>query len=247
VICQLRFPTILKIETEIPSKFQDAIRKEFPLYNKKIEYNLSSPLNFNNQGPFDIINKISRTSTTVNHEFSSIDNKWQINLGKTFISITSNEYHNWKEFMDFFNGPLEVLIKEYEPSIFTRIGLRYVDIIDKKKFGIDQHIWADLINPELLGLLSSDFHDRINNVQTTHEMNLEEDNFLRIITSIVRRTDNPDQCYLIDSDFFNNTKNEFDKIHPILEYLHTEADNFIQWAVSKLLHDSMEPEEHEGL
>ena len=32
VICQLRFPEILSIQTDIPAKFQDAIRKDFPKY-----------------------------------------------------------------------------------------------------------------------------------------------------------------------------------------------------------------------
>ena len=31
VICQLRFPPILKIDSEIPSLFQDTIREQYPL------------------------------------------------------------------------------------------------------------------------------------------------------------------------------------------------------------------------
>ena len=31
VICQLRFPEILSIETDLPARFQDAIRSIFPV------------------------------------------------------------------------------------------------------------------------------------------------------------------------------------------------------------------------
>jgi uncharacterized protein (TIGR04255 family) len=31
VICQLKFPPILRIETELPAIFQESIRKEYPL------------------------------------------------------------------------------------------------------------------------------------------------------------------------------------------------------------------------
>ena len=34
VICQLRFPEILKIEAHEPADFQDAIRQAYPQYGK---------------------------------------------------------------------------------------------------------------------------------------------------------------------------------------------------------------------
>ena len=37
VICQLRFPTILKIDTEVPSRFQEVIRHRFPIYKQTNE------------------------------------------------------------------------------------------------------------------------------------------------------------------------------------------------------------------
>ena len=37
VICQLRFPEILKIPTETPAAFQDAIREDFPRYARRME------------------------------------------------------------------------------------------------------------------------------------------------------------------------------------------------------------------
>ena len=35
VICQLRFPEILAIGTNLPVDFQESIRAEFPLYQKR--------------------------------------------------------------------------------------------------------------------------------------------------------------------------------------------------------------------
>ena len=35
VICQLRFPPILKIDTELPDKFQESIRNDFPEFQEK--------------------------------------------------------------------------------------------------------------------------------------------------------------------------------------------------------------------
>ena len=37
VICQLRFPEILKIDVSEPADFQERIRRDYPQYEKKIE------------------------------------------------------------------------------------------------------------------------------------------------------------------------------------------------------------------
>jgi len=34
VVCQLRFPPILRIEVETPAVFQDKVRQVFPLYKR---------------------------------------------------------------------------------------------------------------------------------------------------------------------------------------------------------------------
>lgn len=35
VVCQLRFPTVLRIEAEVPSAFQEAVRSRFPLFDRQ--------------------------------------------------------------------------------------------------------------------------------------------------------------------------------------------------------------------
>ena len=37
VICQLRFPPILSINTEEPAQFQEAVRRDFPRYAARKE------------------------------------------------------------------------------------------------------------------------------------------------------------------------------------------------------------------
>jgi uncharacterized protein (TIGR04255 family) len=42
VVCQLRFPPILSIESELPVKFQDAIREMYPSFQEKVELPLNN-------------------------------------------------------------------------------------------------------------------------------------------------------------------------------------------------------------
>jgi uncharacterized protein (TIGR04255 family) len=40
VLCQLRFPTVLKIDAEPPAAFQELIRADYPFYERKPTFKL---------------------------------------------------------------------------------------------------------------------------------------------------------------------------------------------------------------
>lgn len=44
VICQLRFPPVLKIDTEVPAGFQEQIRDDYPFYESKSPLRLPTGL-----------------------------------------------------------------------------------------------------------------------------------------------------------------------------------------------------------
>ena len=67
VICQLRFPEILSISTNLPAEFQDAIRDEYPQYSSKMEP--TAPKLEGNPGNLSIVNQPS----TINYQFASAD------------------------------------------------------------------------------------------------------------------------------------------------------------------------------
>ena len=67
VVCQFRFPTILKIDAEIPVAFQEAVRSTFPDYTPTVEHTHNVELTDTN-GQTD-----THTShITTNHAFISL-------------------------------------------------------------------------------------------------------------------------------------------------------------------------------
>lgn len=92
VIFQLRFPTILAINSKSPVDFQERIREQYPFYTEQTE----------NQDEF-LINpqqgaQIHRKSNNKNHNFISADRKYKFNLTPSFISISTMEYTQWEDF-----------------------------------------------------------------------------------------------------------------------------------------------------
>ena len=68
VICQLRFPDILKIEAHEPADFQDAIRSIYPQYAKRIEQ----------LPPQNAGGKMVEQGTVNNYQFISADGGWKV-------------------------------------------------------------------------------------------------------------------------------------------------------------------------
>ena len=129
VICQLRFPAILSIDTKEPADFQEAIRAVFPRYALKQD-RLPPKLTVVND-----TTQVENQPTIPNHHFLSADNKWKLNLTRDFISLSTVAYTSWEAFGKTLDQPLAQFIKLYQPAFFQRIGLRYVNMVSRQEIG----------------------------------------------------------------------------------------------------------------
>src|SRR4030042_3156809 len=132
VICQLRFSKLGGIETEMPSQFQECIRKDFPEFQEKEEtsLNLLLPQRIQQERPTELLRQVM-PSRSKNYEFSSEDGVWRVNLTRTFVALTTSKYIRRSEFNERLEGSFKALIEIYKPAYFSRIGLRYVDVIKR--------------------------------------------------------------------------------------------------------------------
>ena len=99
VICQLRFPEILSIESQLPAAFQDEIRRVFPKYSVRRE-------------------NVSPQQQTNNYQFSTEDGTWRVNMTSKFISLSCVRYTSWEAFAAMLDKPLAAFIQIYQPAYF---------------------------------------------------------------------------------------------------------------------------------
>jgi uncharacterized protein (TIGR04255 family) len=238
VICQFRFPPLLRIDAEVPADIQNKLIEQFPYYREKLEATQQIILSPESVRLKENIDRFP--SVIKNHEFYTEDEGWKVNLARNFVSLSTNKYDRWEEFIEKFRFVIENVIDVYKMKYFIRIGLRYVNVIDRALLTIEEKPWAELINPMFLGLLASSFHDNVENTQIVQEILLADNQSVaRTATSFAVGVEDKKKSLLIDNDFFFSQKilevNSLEK----LEFLHTRATRLFRYTIATALKQSL--------
>lgn len=240
VICQLQFPEILKIASELPSNFQDRIRPQYPYYEEE-KVHLPGEIS-------RIVEQLSNIGSLKipegpNHKFTSEDKKKHVNLTQSFIALTHNDYKSWENFREEMNLVAKALDEEYNPNFYTRIGLRYIDVIEREKIGLDGIAWSDLLNPTLIGLLGdTTLQTALARINSEAEFDIRTEGIskVRLRHGLISR--NNQEQYLIDTDCYTEERSAFDAIPSILNSFNRTAGNLFRWTLSDKLRDALGPE-----
>ena len=80
VICQLRFNPILRIDTELPSTFQDAIRAEYPLFEEIKGHEQELPAEVRGQIPPEVLSLLRQAAELKKYNFASSNKAWTVTL-----------------------------------------------------------------------------------------------------------------------------------------------------------------------
>jgi uncharacterized protein (TIGR04255 family) len=83
VICQLKFPIILRIENELPAEFQERIRDRYPILTEP--QMLTSGPEFPEE-VMKLVGSLMPVRPARVYEFASADGHWRLTLSKDFIA-----------------------------------------------------------------------------------------------------------------------------------------------------------------
>jgi uncharacterized protein (TIGR04255 family) len=246
VICQLRFPPILRIAAEAPVAFQEQIRSEYPLLEEKFpEPQIELPAGIPSAVQEMFRSSIQRRKL-LGYDFIAPDEKWRVTLTQDYLALTSTKYERWEEFWGHLRGPLDSLVKVYAPSFFTRVGLRYQDLIQRSTLGLAAGTrWSELLNPQIAGLLANTpLTDSIESTISQVELKLPVCNTrVRLVYGIAEAAAEPkEECFLIDSDFHTEERTGIGEHEGILRYFNRQSGRLFRWCIQDRLHSAMEPQ-----
>lgn len=225
VICQLRFPEILTIQTELPAKFQEAIRSVFPRYGLRKEKNPDGETN--------------------NYQFATDDGAWRVNLTSKFISLSTSRYRNWEEFAAMLDRPLAAFIQLYQPACFDRVGLRYLNFFSRKALDMEGTPFRELFQPAYLGILGEEDVEEFAASRSGVDAELAIRGGARLKlhagpgkVTIGGKTDDEIK-FILDLDLYMSAKVPVNLSTGALQTLHSQAFGIFRGAITDKLHDAM--------
>ncbi|MGQ4649037.1 TIGR04255 family protein [Lyngbya aestuarii] len=240
VVCQLRFPPILKISHQEPVEFQDEIRSRYPHFETTKA-----------QVPSEILNIVQQFGLPVQsdivYSFKSEDKKWNLSITKDFIAITTSSYERYEQFKQRLEEALEIFERIYKPSFYTRIGLRYQDLIIRSKLGIEDKNWSELIGKHIASELHEpEFSSSIQTIIKNLVLKTENGqiNLNHGLVTIKEQQENSDEiAYLFDADFYTEQKIEGNgDVWNRLNQFNQSAGRLFRWSITDTLHNAMQPQ-----
>lgn len=227
VVAQLRFHPLFEISKDPPSAFQKALRDEYPIPDMSDTAGIQIRV-----GDSDPVQR--SVSLTRVYRFKSPDENWTVSLAQGFIALSVAKYPDFTEFSRRLQSILKVLGDIYGVRIFTRVGLRYVNVFEEGLGPPNQ-----LLRPELLGPLATPLSDFSIKVSSTFVLG---DGEHRIGIRLGDATFKDVEGFAFDIDHYKESETGLDDSQVVFASFHDVNYRLFQWSILPSLHERMEPQ-----
>ena len=220
---------ILEISAEEPAAFQKKIRSRYPLYSKE-EGGIIVPKEL--AGLLAAL-PFPKPMNLLTHKFLTEDSTRFISLTQEFVAISEQQYHRWEEFRQEIQDAQAALEEIYQPAFYSRIGLRYRDVINLSSLGLQDEPWDGLLKPAFLGILGApEVQRHIPQIRTDSLIKLDEvpGGFLHLQHGLGMNVPATVDDYFIDVDFFTEDREATQNVSHILAIFNRLSGNFFRWA-----------------
>jgi uncharacterized protein (TIGR04255 family) len=226
VIVRLDFSTAIgSLATQLPAKISNSILKRFPVLEpKKVQAK-----------EFEISGSEITTRTADGTEWTFYGKERE----KKFVVVPSAAIVSVKKYVSYeslkadLEDPLKVMSGELADLRFSRIGLRYVNVIEMSDG--DPLSWAEYVNEKILGII--DFHEE--KQYMSRAFHILEYNFdgqaLKFQFGII----NPDypavirkRHFVLDLDSYFHGAYDFDQVWSSLDAAHEKIQSFFEKSIT---------------
>lgn len=213
VICQVRFPPILRITAESPAVFQDRIRAQFPLV-EVVQESILQPAHLPPQAILPV------------YQFKSQDMRSLVALSVNFFAFSTQSYTTWAAFLSVLAEVTAFVVDTYEPPFATRLGLRYVNKLtpaNTDKSTLTELV--ELLNPELAGMCATSGWSEVQRLET--RIHIPDDG----PALSLRLAITPEPSVVLDLDYFEQREGiALLQVPEMLDQYHRMLYNAFRWS-----------------
>ena len=146
--------------------------------------------------------------------------------------------------------PLAEFIQVYQPAYFQRIGLRYVNIVSRKKLDLEGTPWSELFTPAYLGPLAEPdvAPEQVPAFTAEFSVKMDSSSTAKVKTGTGRLQARPgtpqdsEEKYILDLDLSMGGNLPCTFAAGALETLHGHAAPVFEGAVTDTLRRAMDPQ-----
>jgi len=233
VVCQLRYHQVFAIDETVPAGFQRDLGSYYP----KASTRVSNTFQIGAGSP-DARSSAQRTL----YDFVTEQDDIRVTLASDFLAISSPDYRQWESFKGHIQAAMNALQRNYPIGGYTRVGLRYVNLIDRERLDLDVK-WDQLIRSSALGLLADEDVPIGDLTEHSNTSIFQLPNGKLALRQGLRLKDGqPDGSYVIDSDIFTDEGMVAnDDVTDLLRQFNATARNAFRWLISERLHERLGP------
>jgi uncharacterized protein (TIGR04255 family) len=187
-----------------------------------------------------------RDAPTRGWRLQTADSRWIVTIAPDTITLETTRYKSWNnDFQPRFEALVNALAEAVSPAVETRLGLRYVDVLNSPSVASPAG-WRGLVSD---GLLGPAIHPLLGAgvLQSQQQFTLEIDDEVR---AVVRHGAFPDasrenaSTYLIDTDAYRETLSPFsrDDVRLTIERLHSVCLSLFQAMITPPMFDKLKSE-----
>lgn len=213
-VCEFRFPTLMELgDPRPPPSFVTALRKEYPTLE------LASELTLGIGG--------GSNGSNNSHIFRSTKLNWIVSLKQSAFSIETSAYTNFAQMKERIMRVVEAASKVIDSDFFTRVGLRYINVINNSNDPVNG--W---INPELVSSLNSGNFSGIQEYAGKLQLTASDGGCL--LQHGLRLNQHPSKGilpeYFLDTDTYRNEVSLVDT-EAALDAIHAQSFDIFDWAI----------------
>lgn len=237
VSCELRFNPILRIGSEQPTRVQEVLASRLPTVDI-----VPVPSPRIQQGEVDSRTLRISVGTSPSYRFSATDERMKLVLSQGSIVFSQDDYQSWTDFERTLDSVFRPVLEEYHISDFTRVGLRYQNLIDRTVIDMAGVPWKEILSPQYLGFMTQEQESDVKEWFASCCLVLgEQGDVCRLKYGLADSLVTSNLVFAIDSDFSNSRGVQKDALWAKLQYFNEQASRLFRAAISHRTRDALRP------